>query len=388
MQSSSNVAFLINSLEGGGAERVMCKLLSIMESYFAQQGTSVHLILLDAIEEAHSCPAYVNKITLDTGGSLKQGYAQLKDTLAQLNPDFCLSFLTRSNMLNIAISKKLGYRPIISERVNTSSHFPGGLKDSISKLMIKFSYPYADTVIAVSEGVKADLIKNFRVPEHKLTVLYNPYDIAQIEALAAEPVDDIPARSYIIGTGRLVKNKNFSLMLEAFAKSDLQDDLMILGQGDEYDALVAQAKALGVSNRVHFAGFKANPYPYLKHARFFVSTSNAEGFPNAIVEAMCLGKAVVATNCESGPAEILSEQYPLQVDSFQAQKHGCICDTNNVGGVVKALNYMNVEKHLNDYAAKSAARAQSFSNEIFREKVIATISSDQQQNGEAYVSAG
>ena len=110
---------------------------------------------------------------------------------------------------------------------------------------------------------------------------------------------------YVISVGRLVKNKNFSLLINAYAKANISEDLVILGVGDEELLLKELANELGVGNKVHFLGFKSNPYPYVKSAEYFISTSNAEGFPNAIVEAMCLEKAVVATNCESGPAEII-----------------------------------------------------------------------------------
>ncbi len=389
MQQTTNVAFMINSLEGGGAERVMCKLLAIMEAYFKEQQLSVYLILLDDLPEAHRCPDYVNKITLDTQGSLVKGYQLAKQKLDAIHPQFCISFLTRSNMLNVAIARQVGFQAILSERVNTSSHFSGGLKDTISKWMVKMSYPRAQRVIAVSEGVRADLIANFNVAPDHLDVIYNPYDIAQIERLAAEPVTDLPAKPFIIGTGRLVKNKNFSLLLEALAQSTLTDDLLILGQGDQLTALKAQAAALGIADRVHFAGFRENPYPYLKHARFFVSTSNAEGFPNAIVEAMCLGKAVIATNCESGPAEILSGQYPLQVSGFTEQPYGCLCETNHIEGVAAALNHLDNADQLARYSAQSALRAQDFSNAIFREKIIQVISPAAGQYKEShYVPAG
>jgi len=389
MQQTTNVAFMINSLEGGGAERVMCKLLAIMEAYFKEQQLSVYLILLDDLPEAHRCPDYVNKITLDTQGSLVKGYQLAKQKLDAIHPQFCISFLPRSNMLNVAIARQVGFQAILSERVNTSSHFSGGLKDTISKWMVKMSYPRAQRVIAVSEGVRADLIANFNVAPDHLDVIYNPYDIAQIERLAAEPVTDLPAKPFIIGTGRLVKNKNFSLLLEALAQSTLTDDLLILGQGDQLTALKAQAAALGIADRVHFAGFRENPYPYLKHARFFVSTSNAEGFPNAIVEAMCLGKAVIATNCESGPAEILSGQYPLQVSGFTEQPYGCLCETNHIEGVAAALNHLDNADQLARYSAQSALRAQDFSNAIFREKIIQVISPAAGQYKEShYVPAG
>lgn len=388
MNRHNSIAFIINSLEGGGAERVMCKLLSIMESFFTQHQIDVHLILLDALPEAHQCPAYVNKITLKTDGNLLQGYRQLKPLLRQLSPSLSLSFLTRSNMLNVVLSHQLGYQAVISERVNTSSHFPGGLKDTISKAMVKATYPRAHRVMAVSEGVKADLINNFNVNKERVQTVYNPYDIAAIHKLADESVSDLPQNAYIIGTGRLVKNKNFSLLIDAYAKSDVPEDLVILGQGDQEDALKEQVAGLGLSERVHFLGFKTNPYPYIKQARYFVSTSNAEGFPNAIVEAMCLGKAVVATNCESGPAEILSGEYPLHIGQFTPSRYGCLCPVNDAAAVANAMDFLNAPAELARYEAKSTERAQAFSNEIFRQKMMTCLELTPGAEDTAYVPAG
>ncbi|QCZ94451.1 glycosyltransferase [Salinimonas iocasae] len=388
MNRHNSIAFIINSLEGGGAERVMCKLLSIMEPYFTQHQIHVHLVLLDALAEAHECPDYVNKITLNTEGSLVQGYRQLKPLLKQLSPSLCLSFLTRSNMLNVVLSHQLGYQAVISERVNTSSHFPGGLKDTISKVMVKATYPRAHRVMAVSEGVKADLVEHFNVKEDRVQTVYNPYDIDAIHELADKPVDDLPQNAYIIGTGRLVKNKNFRLLIDAYAKSDVPEDLVILGQGDQEAALKEQVSRLGLSERVHFPGFKSNPYPYIKQARYFVSTSNAEGFPNAIVEAMCLGKAVVATNCESGPAEILSGEYPLHIEQFTPSQYGCLCPVNDAKAVADAMDFLNAPTELARYSAKSTERAQAFSNEIFRQKMMTCLDLTPGAEDTVYVPAG
>ncbi|WP_334061765.1 glycosyltransferase [Alteromonas genovensis] len=372
-QSARPAVFIINSLEGGGAERVMVKLLFILQNYFAANKTPVHLILLDSLPESHTCPTYVTKTVLNSQGSLVNGYKQLKPLLSRIKPAYCVSFLTRSNFLNVALAKSLGYRAIISERVNTTSHLSGGLKDAISRLLVKLLYKRANSVVAVSEGVKADLVKNYAVPESKVSLLYNPYDIAQLHELASEPVSDIPKAPYIIGVGRFVKNKNFSLLLHAYAMADIVEDLVILGVGDEEAMLKELAKTLGIADRVHFLGFKPNPYPYVAKAEYFVSTSNAEGFPNAIVEAMCLGKPVIATNCESGPAEIISEQYPYHVSGASNEKNGILCELNNAEGVASALSSFSDETVRLSYAAKSKSCAKQFSYDAFQEKVITII---------------
>ncbi|MDO6567493.1 glycosyltransferase [Alteromonas sp. 1_MG-2023] len=376
LRSNSPVVFIINSLEGGGAERVMAKLLTIMEDYFSQLNIPVHLVLLDTLEESQTCPQYVTKTVLTSNGSLKTGYQQLKPLLKSLNPQVCFSFLTRSNFLNIAIAKSLGYRAIISERVNTTSHLSGGLKDGVSRFLVKLLYKRANNVVAVSEGVKADLIQNYAVPKLKISLLYNPYDITQLKELASQAVTDIPKAPYIIGVGRLVKNKNFSLLLNAYAKANIVEDLVILGVGDEEVMLKELASTLGIADKVHFLGFKPNPYPYVANAEYFVSTSNAEGFPNAIVEAMCLDKPVIATNCESGPAEIIAEQYPYQVSGASEEKNGILCELNNAQGVAEALTLFKDSADRARYVEKSQACAQQFSYAAFYNRVSAILEKD------------
>tara|TARA_Y100000296_G_scaffold79808_1_gene104323 strand:+ start:855 stop:1994 length:1140 start_codon:yes stop_codon:yes gene_type:complete len=372
--SARPAVFIINSLEGGGAERVMIKLLTTMKAYFDSKNIPVHLILLDNLPESQVCPSYVNKIVLNSEGGLITGYRQLKPVLAKLNPAFCFSFLTRSNFLNVALSKRLKFKSIISERVNTTSHLSGGLKDGVSRLLVRLLYNKANSVVAVSEGVKADLIDNYSVSKDKISVLYNPYDIDQLRAQASDSATDMPAKPYIIGVGRLVKNKNFSLLLKAYAKANIPENLVILGVGDEESNLKALAKELGIENKIQFLGFKANPYPYLSNAEYFVSTSNAEGFPNAIVEAMCLGKAVIATNCESGPAEIVAEKYPYKVSGASEEKNGILCELNSVDGVTEALNKFKILSVRHSFSSRSSQCANNFSYNAFENKLIQLIS--------------
>ncbi len=387
-QTPKHVAFIINSLEGGGAEGVMCRLLTIMQPYFQANDMHVFLVLLDDVEQDHHAPDYVEKIVLNSNGSLWKGFSLLQSTLKKIQPRFCLSFLTRANALNVMLSKRLGYVALISERVATSSHFAHGLKSAISKMLVRFTYPRADTVIACSAGVEADLVENFGVPKSKTTILYNPYEMDVLHDKAAEQVSDLPSRPYIVATGRLTKIKNFALLISSFAQSDTEYDLVILGQGELENELKAQAKALEVESRVHFLGFKQNPYPYVNQARFFVSTSNAEGFPNAIVEAMCLGKAVLATNCESGPAEIIADKFPLHIDSFTPAKYGCLSPVNDQAGITAGLNFLSDEKQQAKYGSLSHSRAQDFTNAIFEQKVVRLIESHNINEASTYVRAG
>ena len=358
---NKSIAFVINSLEGGGAERVICNLMRTMQDIFTEQTCKVYLVLLDDLPEEQQCPDYVEKITLDARGKLVPSYRQLNQWVKQHNPDLLVSFLTRSNVVSTLIGKRYDIPTIISERVNTSSHFATSRTGFISKFMVKMVYPKATCVVPVSQGVMQDLIDNYAVPKEKCTVMYNAYDQAVLAEKANQPVADLPNKPYFIGIGRLVPNKNFSLMIKAFAKSASQRDLVILGQGPELPTLKALATELGVESRVRLLGFRENPYPYLAHADYLVSTSNAEGFPNGIAEAMCLGKPVIATNCQSGPAEILTGDNNTQTDSYLTAEHGILCKVNDLDSVKSAIDVMEEKDTIGKYQKRSQQRAATFS---------------------------
>ena len=358
---NKSIAFVINSLEGGGAERVICNLLRTMQDIFTEQACKVYLVLLDDLPEEQQCPDYVEKVTLNTKGKLIPSYRQLNQWVQQYKPDLLVSFLTRSNVVSTLIGKRYDIPTIISERVNTSSHFATSRTGFISKFMVKMVYPKATCVVPVSQGVMQDLIDNYAVPKEKCTVMYNAYDQAVLAEKANQPVADLPNKPYFIGIGRLVPNKNFSLMIKAFANSASQRDLVILGQGPELPALKALAKELGVESRVRLMGFRENPYPYLANADYLVSTSNAEGFPNGIAEAMCLGKPVIATNCQSGPAEILTGDNNTQTDSYLAAQHGILCKVNDLDSIKSAIDVMEEQDTIGKYQKRSQLRASTFS---------------------------
>lgn len=359
--TNKSIGFVINSLEGGGAERVICNLLRTMQDSFTQQKCKIFLILLDDLPEHQAYPDYVNKITLSSNGKLISSYQQLNKWVGDNQPDLLVSFLTRSNLVSSYIGKQRGIPTVVSERVNTSQHFSTSRFGFVSKFLIRKLYPKATCVVPVSKGVMQDLVDNYGVEKAKCKVMYNAYDALALNNKADLDVSELPEKPYIIGIGRLVQNKNFALLVRAFAASNSKRDLVILGQGPELSSLQDLAKQLGVSDRVHFLGFKPNPYAFVKNADYLVSSSNAEGFPNGIAEAMCLGKAVIATNCESGPGEILTGDHQFYTDDFEQAEYGVICQTNNTKALTDSINFLEKDYNIAHYQEKSVQRSKSFS---------------------------
>ncbi len=180
-------------------------------------------------------------------------------------------------------------------------------------LPIRFLYPKADAVVAVSQGVAQDLLNILGRPLNSLVVIPNPVITPRLGLQANEPLShswfDDPSTPVVVGMGRLTTQKDFPTLLRAFqrVRSSRTCRLILLGEGSHRRKLESLAHELGIAQDVFLAGFVPNPYPYLRKASVFVLSSIWEGSPNALTEAMALGTPVVATDCPSGPREILQD---------------------------------------------------------------------------------
>lgn len=350
------VVFMINSLAGGGAERVMTQLLT--HSHQRSARYDIHLALLDKVPDAYPLPKWVQVHRLDTDGGLVTGISRAIRLFRKLRPALCLSFLTRANIVNVAAASVCGHRALISERVSPSSHHPQNLPGHAARLATRLVYPRAAGVICPSQGVATDLIANFAVNLSRIRVTHNPVDVDAIMQAAGEPV--VPSRPYLVAVGRLVENKNFSMLINAFAAADTGHDLVILGEGPLRASLENQSRKLGLSHRIHLPGFLANPYPVMRNAHAFVLSSNAEGFPNALAEAMALGVPVIATNCRSGPSEILDGVAEQHIRDVNHARHGMLVPVDDPFAMARAISEISDPLTRTLYARKSRRRAADF----------------------------
>jgi glycosyltransferase involved in cell wall biosynthesis len=351
---------VINSLAGGGAERV----LSILLDQFSRRagafdGAELHLVLLDRTDEKYRIPGDVIVHRHDSGGSRIASIRNLGMTLGAIRPDISASFLTRSNIANILAARRFGHHCVISERVNTTSHLGRGLGAWVNRLIVRHLYPRAGLVIVNSLGTRDDLSENYRVPRQRISVIPNPFDLEAIRLAARSAPDREFARPYAIAVGRLTRNKNFSLLVRAFADAGGETDLVILGEGEEHDALLSEAAAVGISDRFHLPGFVDNPYPLIAGAQYFVSSSNAEGFPNALAEAMALGKPVVATDCPSGPSELLEGSAPPGKGVCEA-RHGLLVPIEDQAALTAAMCQIVDPERAVQYSTAAERRMETF----------------------------
>ena len=162
------------------------------------------------------------------------------------------------------------------------------------------------------------MVEKFGIRDSKITVIYNPVEVKTIQQLACEPLqlDDHSQGKTVLAVGRLVESKDYVTLLRAFAlvTQHVRARLVVLGEGQLEQQLKQLCSKLGIEDRVWFLGFKHNPYKYMRNADLFVLTSQSEGFGHVIVEAMAVGTPVIATDCKSGPGEIIEDnKYGLLV---------------------------------------------------------------------------
>jgi glycosyltransferase involved in cell wall biosynthesis len=177
---------------------------------------------------------------------------------------------------------------------------------------MRWTYPYADAVVAVSGGVADDLSRTIRLARDRIRVIYNPVLTREMLEMSHDEVE-YPwigaGKPVILAVGRLVEQKDFPTLVRAFAKVRRDRDayLVILGEGEERAHIEQIARELGLQESVFMPGFVSNPYACMRQATILALPSRWEGFGNVVVEAMACGTPVVASDCRSGPAEILED---------------------------------------------------------------------------------
>ena len=165
-------------------------------------------------------------------------------------------------------------------------------------------------------------------PDKDIACLYNPFDLARIEEMENEPLSEEHERFFdsdapvIVSVGRADDLKGFWHLLKSlyFIKEEIPETkVVIVGDGD-YSIYEKLASDLGIREQVLFTGVQKNPFKYVKRSDVYALTSRAEGFPNAMVEAMAVGIAVMSVNCKTGPAEILADDYKRVQDQHQVHE--------------------------------------------------------------------
>jgi len=311
-RAGRRVAILLSYSGDGGVERMLNQLMRAMLA----AGCAVDLLVLKA-RGGHfaGVPAGVRVLRLDSGHA-RLAVRHIARYLRAEQPPVLLAAKDRAGRAALQARDRAGVRTRVFIRLgNTLSESlvgRGRLRRWLRYAAIRRTWPRADGIIAVSHGVAEDVVATSGVAPERVHVLANPVVTPELfERAAAAPEHEWPqiaGEPVIVGAGRLDRQKDFPTLLRAFARLNAQTPahLVILGEGEDRGALERLAVELGVGERVRLPGFVANPHATMARADLFVLSSAWEGSPNVLTEALALGVPVVATDCRSGPREILA----------------------------------------------------------------------------------
>lgn len=311
MPQNQTLAVFLPDLVGAGAQRVMLNLAKGM----AEKGHDIDLVLAKAHGPYMSDVPDTIRIVDCGAPRLIASIPPLARYLRKENPLAILSGPVNANIVAIW-AKKFGLSStrVVATEHNTLSvdieHAPNWRHRQLPKLVNGF-YRMADDIVAVSNGVADDLAAGTNVPRERVRTIYNPVITPDVKAKVQAPLDhpwfEAGQPPVILGVGRLTEQKNFSLLIRAFAqvRKSHQARLLILGEGEQRPALEALVDDLGVGDNVSLHGFADNPYAFMSRAALFTLSSSWEGLPTVLIEAIYCGAKVVSTDCPSGPQEIL-----------------------------------------------------------------------------------
>lgn len=302
-QPPKRIAVCLPSMGGGGAERVA---LEIIDELLAA-GHGVDLVLVQATGELMPLvPSTVQIVDLKAR-RMRDALLPLARYLRREQPHAMQ--VSMWPLTTIAIAARLLSRT--PTRIVTSDHISfasagAGLRLAVG-LTAGLLYRFADHRVVVSEAALRELAELTEMDPGKFETIYNPLSVPEEIRPTAEAEGAWGgAGPRILTVGSLKRAKNHALLLRAFARLDRKDArLLILGDGPLRGELQALAADLGIARRLVMPGFALDPWPYYASADLFVLSSDWEGLPMVLIEALAAGLPIVSTDCPSGPREML-----------------------------------------------------------------------------------
>lgn len=322
------VGLFISNLTNGGAERVVTRIAKILEKDYdvtviinediVKYPTDFKIFCLNLPSKKNIISSMINYL---------RRIHRLKIAKKKLQLDICISFLRTPNFANV-VTKTKKCKSFISIRNYDFEH-----DNLFWKFLFKKTILKSDYIIPCSNRIKDDIIERFNIDDKKIKTLYNPYDYESIEKLSREPIDGsinklISSKYVLVTTGRFMYQKALWHQIKSFAllKKKINDAVfLIVGNGPDEGKVKKLVSDLKLEESVVFLGYQQNPFKYERISNVYLLGSLFEGFPNSMVEAMACGCAVIATNCKSGPSEILVGTTKLSIQQPLETKYGYIC---------------------------------------------------------------
>lgn len=281
---------------------------------FTSRGMTVDIVTATArVDYNGDLPPGVRWVNLGASRVLAS-LPHLIKYLRRESPCALLATQMHANIVALWANRLSGSRSRIVIREANIISYPNKGKfkrANILPCLSRWFYSWADGIVAVSNGVADDMTINLGIQRARIVTIYNPVMLDDLINKARQALkhdwfvsDGIPV---ILSAGRLTPQKDFTTLIRAFSlvRKDKRARLMILGEGELRGELTRMVNELGLADDVMLPGFAANPYVYMSKASMYVLSSAWEGMPNSLIEALALGTPIVATDCMSGPGEIL-----------------------------------------------------------------------------------
>ena len=330
------IAIVIADLDLGGGQRVAINLANALAknndvSIIIFQDDEIHYQAPNKLIHLN-CPQKAN-IAGKVFNVFKRAY-KLRKLIQKEKFDYVYGFMETANFPTAMVFKNAALSVHCNPR--ELSFFESAL--------VKLTYHRVKNIIAVSEDVASILRSDYGLKN--VSRIYNPVDVEDIIAQVKQPYQH--PKPYIVALGRFHEVKRYDLLINAYSSSKMQHDcdLVIVGDGELRPELEAQVEQLKLQDKVHFVGTQSNPFPYLAGARFITLSSRTEAFPMVLIEALALECPVVATDCPTGPREIVEHGV-----------NGLLVENENTVEFSKAIDQLfydvELHKHLQSNAINS-----------------------------------
>ena len=344
------IVFITLSLEGGGAEKILSRLVSNLHNEF-----DIVLVTFYRkgryLEELLSLPVLDYHCLNAEHGNTLSFAIRLRKIIRKASPDKILSFLYYPIIVTYLSQLWLNTSLIFSERSNHRLYLTNSFKHKIWRWLLHKAYRKAASIITVSNGSKSAIASDFRVPDEKIHTIFNGLYFPLLDKLKNEQITDFKIDkdlSYILAVGSINKAKNYPLLIESFSILHSRHErtrLIIIGKGELENETNELITRLNLNEAINLAGYCDNPYKYMKFASCYVLSSSWEGFPNSLLEAMYINGYVVSTNCPTGPSEIISHN-----------EDGLLCEMNNKEELASAMEKMCFDENFRNYVFENSRR--------------------------------